>query len=48
LPQWKATRRTLTDAIQDYNDYREQRLLKKDERIFSNITKLVNTQLFDF
>lgn len=48
LPEWKAIRRTLTDAIQDYNDYRVQRWIPKDEWIYSNITKLVNTQLFDF
>lgn len=48
LPEWKAIRRTLTDAIQDYNDYRVQRGMSKDEWIYSNITKLVNTKLFDF
>jgi hypothetical protein len=48
LPEWKAIRRTLTDAIQDYNDYRVQRWLEVDKWIYSNITKLVNTQLFDF
>ncbi len=48
LPEWKAIRRTLTDAIKDYNDYRLQRWLEEDKWIYSNITKLVNTQLFDF
>ena len=48
LPEWKAIRRTLTDAIQDYNNYRVQRWLEEDKWIYSNITKLVNTQLFDF
>jgi phage regulator Rha-like protein len=48
LPEWKAIRKTLTDAIQDYNDYRKQRGLEEDKWIYSNITKLVNTQLFDF